>query len=169
MTPAQILANFLDQHSRPYSLAQAADFTGIPIKDLVPLHAAAQSAGQTREVEPGIWISAAAHSLGRTITIGGQTWRFSLQIANMILDELSLSPAYSARELARRIGYSHQTACVYLTALLSIKAVGVTPDGYVAISRASLDRLGCDLDPDILITTRKAAGISTRRKNHAAC
>lgn len=167
-TPAQILANFLDQHSKPYSLAQAADLTGIPIKNLVPLHAAEQSAGHTREIEPGIWISASAHSLARTIILNGQTWRFSLEIANLILDELSLEPAYSARILARRIGYSHQTACVYLTALLSIKAVGISPQGYVAISSANLDRLGCDIDPAILTTTRKALGIPGRKKNHAS-
>lgn len=165
MKTAQPLLYFLQQHRKPYSLQMLADYIGIPLRDLAPLHAAQMDAGNTREVEPGIFISALAHATGPSRRIHGQAWNFDHDVAVRILDSLAQAPALSSRILGKRLGYSHQYVSIYLTALISIQAVGVTGLGYIALDRTNLSRLGCDYTPGIITEARKAAGIKSGGRN----
>ena len=149
------LTNFLGSYRRPYSLAQAADLTGIPLEELSPLHAEAARRGDTREAEPGIFISALAHRGPVTVNPTGRkstVWRLDVHTAELILDALEREPTTSSRKLGAALGLSHTIICQYLTALMSIRAIGITRAGYTVISR-DLSRLGLDIERGILKKT----------------
>lgn len=158
MSNNELLANFLSQYRKPYSLAQLSDYLSLPVKTLIPLHAAQMAAGAVRELEPGIFISASAHVIGRSVTQRSNLWTLRGEVAVRILDEIERSHPWSVRELGRRLGFSHQYVAQYLSALAAINAVGFTAAGYTVISREHLDRLGCDLKPNLLRDLKAAAG-----------
>lgn len=165
MTAPDLLANFLQQHRRPYSLDSLADFTGIELPALLPLHDAALASGDTREVEPGIFISACAHRGAATpVKYGSQVWKFDVMVAQQILHALETDTWRSSRALAKHLGVSHQFIAVYLTALMSISVVGVSSEGYEVIDRDNLPRLGEEYHPGIIMQKRRAAGLKSRRK-----
>lgn len=161
------LSHFLASHRRPYSLALAADFLGLSLADLRPLHDAALARGEVREVEPGIYISARAHRASVTVNPSARpcsTWRFDTTLAEHILDVLASGSWRSSRKLGKRLHLSHQLVCQYLTALMSIGAVGVTSDGYTVLSR-DLTRLGLDLERGIISALRKKAKLGSKHAN----
>jgi len=150
-----ILHHFLATHRRPYSLDQAADLTGIPRRSLSRLHAQALERGETREAEPGIYISVLAHRGHVSVNPSGRAsgvWRLDAHTAGLILDELEREPSLSSRRIGRRLGLSHTIICQYLTALMSIHAIGFSA-GYTVLSR-DLSRLGLDIERGILAKAR---------------
>ncbi len=169
MTPAQILRNFLNQHRKPYSLAQLADLTGIELSaqsapqsaqsagngnSLESLHAQAITDGLTKEIEPGVYVSTVARPNSVHNNAQGRLWKYDLEAARQIIASLETEPSWSCRTLAKRLGKSHEYMARYLTALLSIKAVKVTSQGYEAVPGASLKSLGENIQPYALLQAR---------------
>jgi len=154
MTPAQILRNFLNQHRKPYSLAQLADLTGLSLGELTSLHAQAITDALTKEIEPGIYVSTVARPNSVHNNAHGRLWKYDLDAARQILASLEAEPSWSCRTLAKRMGKSHEYMARYLTALLSIKAVKVTSQGYEAVPGASLKSLGENIQPYALLQAR---------------
>ncbi len=164
MTNNELLHNFLAQYRKPYSLDQLSDYLALSIKKLIPLHAQAMEQGLLRELEPGIFVSTLAHVVGRSVTHRSNLWTLRGDIALLILDEIERSRPWSTRALAKTLGYSHQYIAQYLSALAAINAIGFTDQGYTVISRAHLDRLGCDLRPGLLRELKAKAGFKGKRR-----
>lgn len=171
-TPSRILRNFLLQHRKPYSLAQLADLTGLELSaesapqsassagnnsaenSLATLHAQALADGLTKELEPGIYLSTLARPNSVHNSAQGRLWKYDLEAARQIIASLEAEPSWSCRTLAKRLGKSHEYMARYLTALLSIKAVKVTSQGYEAVPGASLKTLGENIQPYALLQAR---------------
>lgn len=160
MSAARIINNFLNQYRKPYSLEQLSDMTGIHVTTIRPIHATAIEDGKASEIQPGIFVSHLSRS--SFLCTGG--WNYDITVARRIIAMLEEKPAYSCRELARRLGRSHEYACRYISALLSIDALAVSPQGYIPGPCSDLSGLGTNIIPGIITTRRKAQNIPTRKK-----
>lgn len=164
MSGEQLMRNFLQQYRKPYSLADLEGFLGLEREEIERLHGLEVEAGNVWEPEPGIYISALAHetTVTRSMKSGKRTVTLLLDAlrAQGMLDALEARKIASSRELGRAVGVSHQLACQYLTALMSIGAVEVTPEGY-RVKHRDMSRLGLDYEDGIIGKQRRQAGLKT--------
>jgi hypothetical protein len=83
-----IVANFLSQYRKPFSLQVACELTTVPAKYIRPLLRQKLATGKLKEIEPGIYVIPGQHDVRNSahVQANGQIWSYSLNVANALLD-----------------------------------------------------------------------------------
>ncbi len=145
-----LVDNFLQQWRKPFGVVTICEIAGVSkilagrvVKEWI-------EAGNAKEIEPGIYVVCDRSAL--SIASDKGDWKYSLENAKLLL---SVLPARSIREAGRKVSRSRQWAFKYLEALMSIGAVTWNGKTYMAMKRADLSRLGCNIEKGILGRVKK--------------
>lgn len=154
-----LITNCLAQYHKPFSVPQLAGLTGLSLPTVRNAMRNLVSEGKVRILEPGIYRAVHPSQVSNSSAVGSQTWRYNLESANKILDQISSGNNKGCRRIATALGVSRQYVWMYLTALCSIGSVGMNESGYIVLRRDNLISLGANLEPGIITRLRSEAGI----------
>ena len=98
-------------------------------------------------------------------TIHCGNWSFDLKACQDICFLLELSQIKSIRQLAAKMQRSRQWAYLYLEALISVDAVGISKSGYYTKSLSNIFKVGSVIKKGIISEKRAECGIQPKSRN----
>ena len=159
MKAQELIENCLQQYRKPFSPAILSGLTGVGLRTVQNVIAKQIEAGRVRKLEPGIYCSVKPEQMNNSTVIGRQHWRFNLESAKMILDQIDAGNNSGCRKIGKALGVSRQFVYMYLVALCSIGSVGVNESGYTVIKRDNLLSLGSNIQKGIIRRLRAEQGL----------
>jgi len=155
-----LIDNCLAQYRKPFSVAQLAGLTGLSLPTVRKYLETLVTKGKVRILEPGIYRTVHSSQVSNSTLVSGQQWRYNLESANQILDQIAAGNNKGCRRIAVALGVSRQFVWMYLTALCSIGSVGMNETGYCVLRRDNLISLGSNREPGIITRLRAEHGIT---------
>jgi hypothetical protein len=115
-----------------------------------------------------IYVTKKSYSADKVRTIHSKNWVFNLKDCQDITSLLSHTRVKSIRDLAVMLERSRQWVYLYLEALISVDAVGISKQGYYTKDMANIFKVGSVIKKGIISEQRDACGIQPKKRSRKA-
>jgi len=151
MTETELITNFVNQYSKPFTVDVAVMLTGIAKDAVTPILKELEKQKRIKRIyeKPEV-IYVRNNRYNTSLCATNDKWNLNLSQANELLNLLEKGRYTSLRDIATEIGRSRQWVYIYLEALASIECIDLRGYVYVVVSRKNLPKLGTKINKGIL-------------------
>ncbi|GAB1468065.1 hypothetical protein MASR2M64_07680 [Candidatus Cloacimonadota bacterium] len=170
MTSQDLIMRFVSTFPSFYTLDTVVECTGLEYKEVAIFMKALVTCDVIRRVsqKEQIYVTKKSYSAEQVRTVHSKNWVFNMKDCQDIALLLSHTRVKSIRDLAVMLERSRQWVYLYLEALISVDAVGISKTGYYTKDISNIFKVGSVIKKGIISEQRDACGIQPKKRSKKA-
>lgn len=166
MNNQDLILRFVSSYHSFYSIDTVMECTGLEYKEVSYYLKVLVNIDVIRRIskKEHIYVTKKSYSADKVRTIHSKNWVFNLKDCQDITSLLGHTRVKSIRELAVMLERSRQWVYLYLEALISVDAVGISNTGYYTKNMANIFKVGSVITKGIISEQRNACGIKPKKR-----
>ncbi len=170
MNNQDLILRFVSSFPSFYTVETVMECTGLEYKEVAGYMQILVKCDVIRRVSQKelIYVTKKNYSADKVRTIHSKNWVFNLKDCHDIASLLSHTRVKSIRDLALMLERSRQWVYLYLEALISVDAIGISKTGYYTKNMANIFKVGSVIKKGIISEQRDACGIQPKKRSKKA-